>query len=63
MFLYVELMNAPFRISIKNCSKINILNKLKTLQKPQNDGIEENVSDPIRRTKDYVDFASAGVKT
>lgn len=39
-------------MNIKNDSKINILNKLEMVQKIHKDGIERNVSDPTRSTKE-----------
>lgn len=49
-------------MSIKNCCKINTLNKLETLQKPWKNKIEGNVSDPTKRTKECVGFVCASVK-
>lgn len=50
----------PLRMSIRCNSKISILNKQETLQKPKKDGAEGTVSDP---TKECVGFVCAGVKT
>lgn len=52
-----------FRMNIKNDSKINLLNKLETIQKIHKDEIEGNVSDPTRGTKECMGSVCAGVKT